>query len=263
MKPIDDLPDILAEEVLGDMAESFFGARVEIDEKLELFEEYRKALESKGRMVSSAAGFFNFLLLDKRAASEFFAMLKKDPGSLTENKGFSKNELPERMPTALTAKGLFVKLFLLGYEALRKRCAEYVSGEHVDGFSESPEVKVPVSYEMLKHMSELINEKIRMVNERSAICTLQYTRQFDPEKLEKEKITGGCFSDAGCDNLEKNLKFTPIKFDSLEIETYPELPQLEGVKKEVENFAGNLFSRKTSEAKKAIGEIKTMRYTPS
>ncbi len=258
MKPITDLTDMLAEEVLGDMAEAFFGARVEIDEKLELFEEYRKALEGKARMVSSAAGFFNFLLLDKRAAGEFFAMLKKDPGVLTGKEGFSKSDLPGKMPTALTVKGQFAKLFAFGYEALQKRCTEYVSGEHSDGFTASEDVKVPVSYEMLKHMSELINRKIKTVNERSAICTLQYTRQFDPEKIEKEKITGGGFSDAGCDNLEKNMKFEPIKFDSFDIEIFPELPRPEDVKNEVANFAKDLFSRKTSEAKKATDEIRSM-----
>ena len=259
MKPIDDLTDLFAEEVLGEMAESFFGSRVEIDHKMELFDQYREELKKKGEMVFSHAGFLNFLLLDKKSAADFYAALNVEPGELAEKERFPDHILPEKMPWALTltAKGEYVKLVQFAYKALRDMCADYMRGRLLASTAADLEEEVPVTYEMIKCMGEMINEKIKKVNERSTICTLQYTRQFNPENIEKEKFTGGGFAEHGCDNLDKNLKFKPIDFDSLGIPVFPDLPAPDSVKEKVSQFAKKLYSRNSSKAKKAVAEIKS------
>ena len=258
MKPIDDLTDRLAEEVLGDMAESFFGSRVEIDHKMELFEKYRGELKQKAEIVFSHAGLLNFLLLDKKTAADFYAALNVETGELAEKDGFPDHILPDKIPMSLTltVKGEYVKLVQFAYAALRDSCADYMRGRLSASVASDPDEEPPVTYQMLKFMGGMINEKIKKVNERSAICALQYTRQFDPEHMEKEKITGGSFAEHGCDRLEKNLKFKPIRFESLGIPVFPDLPAPDSVKDKTSQFAKKLYSRKTPEAKKAVAEIK-------
>ncbi len=258
MKPIDDLTDRLAEEVLGDMAESFFGSRVEIDHKMELFEKYRGELKKKAEIVFSHAGLLNFLLLDKKSAADFYAALNVESGELAKNQGFPDHILPEKMTLSLTltAKGEYVKLVQFAYQALRESCDDYMRGRLNASVAIDPEEAPPVTYQMLKFMGEMINEKIKKVNERSTICTLQYTRQFDPDHMEKEKITGGSFAEHGCDRLDRNLKFKPIRFESLDVPVFPDLPAPDSVKDKTSQFAKKLYSRKTPEAKKAVAEIK-------
>ena len=62
MKPPSDLGDILVEEVMCDMAETFFGSRVEIDEMLELFEKYAEELKKKERRCCSQGWFFKYVV---------------------------------------------------------------------------------------------------------------------------------------------------------------------------------------------------------
>jgi hypothetical protein len=256
MKPPSDLSDMLVEEVMCDMAQTFFGSRVEIDEMLNLFEEYVKELKKKSEGVSLRAGLLNSLLIDSKTSTEFYSYLKVDPQNLLDKNTYTEKVLPDKMPISITEKGEFTKLFLFAYDSLQKGCREYARGNNFMGYDKEDEEKEPVNYAFLLNMSRIINEKIKKVNERSTICTLQYTRQFKPDTIEKEQITGTGFSDYGCDGLERNMKFKPLKFESYQIDVYPEIPKIDTVKSEVTAFAKNVFSAKTTAAKKVLSDIR-------
>jgi len=259
MKPPSDLGDMLVEEVMYDMAETFFGSRVEIDEMLELFEKYVEELKIKSEGVSLRAGLLNTLLIDAKTIAEFYSQLKVDHQNLLNKSTYSEKVLPGKMPVGITEKSEFTKLFLFAYESLQKACREYARGNNFMGYDnedEEHEEKLPVSYALLLNMSRMINEKIKKVNERSAICTLQYTRQFKPDTIEKEHIVGTGFSDIGCDRLDRNMKFEPLNFDSYKIDKYPELPKIETVKSDITAFAKKVFSDKTIAAKKVLSDIR-------
>ncbi len=256
MKPQNDLSDMLVEEVLCDMAENFFGSRVEIDDMLELFEEYAIELKKKGEGVSLRAGLLNTLLIDSKTITEFYSHLRVEPQVFLDKKKYSDAVLPEKMPISITEKGEFTKLFLFAYESLQKACREYARGNNVMAYDEEDEEKKIVNYSFLQNMCRIINEKIKKVNERSTICTLQYTRQFKPDTIEKENITGTGFSDMGCDNLERNMRFEPVQFESYKIDQFPELPKMDRVKSELTAFAKKVFSTKTTAAKKVLSEIR-------
>jgi len=259
MKPTSDLGDILVEEVMCDMAETFFGSRVEIDEMLELFEKYAEELKKKSEGVALRAGFLNTLLIDAKTTAEFYSQLKVDPQYLLNKNTYSEEVLPGKMPISITEKSEFTKLFLFAYESLQKACREYARGNNFTGYDkedEDEEKKEPVNYALLLNMSRMINEKIQKVNERSTICTLQYTRQFKPDVIEKEHIVGTGFSDIGCDGLDRNMKFEPLNFDSYKIDKYPELPKIDTVKSDITVFAKKVFSDRTTAAKKVLSDIR-------
>jgi hypothetical protein len=257
MKPPNDLGDMLVEEVMLDMAENFFGSRVEIDEMLELFEKYVEKLKKKSEGVYFRAGLLNTLLIDSKTINEFYSHLKVDPEKFLNKSSYSENVLPEKMPISITEKSEFIKLFLFAYESLQKACREYARGNNFMGYDKEDEDEdEPVNYALLLNISRMINEKIKKVNERSTICTLQYTRQFKPDTIEKEHIVGTGFSDIGCDNLDRNMKFKPLIFESYKIDKFPELPKIETVKSDITAFAKKVFALKTTAAKKVLSEVR-------
>jgi hypothetical protein len=252
MKPSNDLSDMLVEEVMCDMAETFFGSRVEIDEMLELFEEYVEELKKKSEGVSLRAGLLNNLLINSKTITEFYSLLNLNPENLMKKNTYSEKILPGKMPISLTDKSEFTKLFLFAYESLQKACDDYVH----DKFLEEDDENQSVNYVLLVNMSRVINEKIKKVNERSTVCTLQYARQFKTETIEKEHVVGTGFSENGCDGIDRNMKFKPLKFDSYKIEKYPELPKTETVKSNITTFAKKVFTDNTVAAKKVLSDIR-------
>jgi hypothetical protein len=252
MKPSNDLSDMLVEEVMYDMAETFFGSRVEIDEMLELFEEFVEELKQKSEGVSLRAGLLNKLLIDSNTITKFYSHLNIDPENLLKKSTYSEKVLPAKMPISITVKSEFTKLFLFAYESLQKACGDYVHGS----LPEDDDEKQSVNYALLVNMSRVINEKIKKVNERSTVCTLQYARQFKTETIEKEQVVGTGFLENGCDGIDRNMKFKPLKFDSYKIEKYPELPKTETVKSTITAFAKKVFSDNTVAAKKVLSDIR-------
>lgn len=257
MKPPSDLSDMLVEEVMCDMAETFFGSRVEIDEMLEIFETYVKELRKKSESVSLRAGLLNSMLIDDKTVSEFYSYLKVDPQNLLGKTTYSDKVLPDKMPVALTEKGEYTRLFLFAYESVQKACREYARGNNFLVSDTEDDEKQSVNYAFLLNMSRMINEKIKKVNERSTICTLQYTRQFKPETIEKEQITGTGFSDIGCDHLDREMKFKPINFESYKIDKYPEIPKIDNVKADITAYAKKVFSANTTSARKVLSDIRS------
>jgi hypothetical protein len=253
MKPSNDLGDMLVEEVMFDMAETFFGSRVEIDEMLELFEEYVKKLKKKSEGVSLRAGLFNNLLIDSKTMTEFYSYLNLDPENVLKKNTYSEQVLPKKMPISITDKSEFTKLFLFAYESLQKACSDYVH----DDLLEEDDKKQPVNYTLLLNMSRVINEKIKKVNERSTVCTLQYARQFKCETIEKEHVVGTGFSESECEGIDRNMKFKPLNFDSYKIEKYPELPKTETVKSNITAFAKKVFNAHPVAAKKILSDIRS------
>jgi hypothetical protein len=253
MKPSNDLGDILVEEVMCDMAETFFGSRVEIDDMLELFEEYVEELKKKNEGVSLRAGLLNTLLIDSKTMREFYSYLNLDPENLLKKSSYSVKVLPEKIPISITDKSEFTKLFLFAYESLQKACSDYAH----DDILEEDDKDQQVNYALLVNMSRVINEKIKKVNERSTVCTLQYARQFKTETIEKEHVVGAGFSKNGCDGIDRNMKFKPLKFDSYKIEKYPELPKVETVKSNITAFAKKVFTANPIAAKKVLSDIRS------
>lgn len=256
MNSIDDLGDMLAEEVLSEMACTFFGSRVEVDEMVELFEQYAEELKQKSEEVSLKAGLLNILLIDSNTINEFYGKLGVKPEDLLDKKTYTKDVLPQKMPFGLTEKSKYIKLILIAYDSLQKACNTYVRGNDIMGYEKEDDKKVSINYTLLMNMSKMINEKIKQVNEKSPVCTLSYTRQLQPEKIEKENIAGTQFSELGCDDLDQKMKIKPLDFESYDIDKYPELPKVDNVKSDITDFGKKVYTEKTSSVEKVISDIK-------
>ncbi len=252
MDSFEDFNRSLTEEVLNDMAESFFGARKQVDNFTDLLEHLAEKCREKGREVASAAGFLNYLLLDRKGTETFYRELSveaeaAEPLIATEP---SKSSLPNPPPSAFTRKGRFIQMVEAVYSQLYANTDEYLHGRaDVDPSDKSLE-SIPASYGLIKNMVMLINEEIRKVNKNMEPGeVMRFVRGFDPETRGKGRITGGLFSDYS-QGMNQRLAYQPIEFESFELTPYPELPKPEKVQSSLRSFCKSYYG----ENKDRIGE---------
>ncbi|MGA8279800.1 MAG: hypothetical protein WB853_02800, partial [Desulfobacterales bacterium] len=124
----DDFIDPLVEEILTDVAGSFFGNRRLLDEKIDLFHSYVQALRFKEAEVRNPAALLNNLLLQGHQAPAFYEMLNVEGTLLTAAGAVVPQNAQLCMPFAFGFCTRFVKLVCNAYDALQKSCAVYLHG---------------------------------------------------------------------------------------------------------------------------------------
>ncbi len=255
MNPFNDFSDTLAEEVLTDMADTFFGARKQLEDMIEIFQSLVEELREKEVEVAGRAGFLHYVLLRGKVAGDFYESIKVDsPQILLESK-FSDKCLPYKIPFAFTDRGKFTKLVLWAYDALQNACDEYINGKYYDDPEEKGRKKLTIHYKLIKNMCKVINEKVYKVNtDVSPVCVLQYAKKFDPETMEKERIAGATFGGYAC-SIDEKLAYKTIDFDSLQLKKYPELPKEDKVNFEITLFCKKNYPKYKDEIKKLISDL--------
>ncbi|MBW2100077.1 MAG: hypothetical protein JRG68_04815 [Deltaproteobacteria bacterium] len=246
--------DSMAEEVLTDMADTFFGARKELENTIKAFQSLAETLREKETEVDAGAGFLNHLLLYGKAGTDFYTSIKVDtPSTLLESKIPDRTLLP-KVPFAITSKGKFIKLVLRAYDTLQKVCNEYINGKYYT----DPEEKVKrltVHYKQLIIMCKIINEDIQTINRNlTPACVLEFAKGLDYETREKERITGGTLDAYAC-SIQEKLEYKPIDFDSLHLKKYPKLPKKETVISEIKSFCRNLYNKNKADIDKLISDL--------
>lgn len=246
--------DSMAEEVLTDMADTFFGARKELENTIKAFQSLVETLRKKETEVDAGAGFLNHLLLYGKAGSDFYTSIKVDtPSILLESKIPDQMLLP-KVPFALTSKGKFIKLVLRAYDALQEACDEYINGKYYKDPEEKVK-RVTVHYKQIKIMCKIINEEIQKINRNlNPACVLEYAKGLDYETREKERITGGTLDGYTC-SIQEKLEYKPIDFDSLHLKKYPKLPKKDTVISEIKSFCRNLYNKNKADIDKLISDL--------
>ena len=251
-----DLSDSLVEEVLTDVAGTFFETRRHLEEMMDLLQSFVKTLREKEAEVASRAGFLHYLLLHGREAGDFYKSIKVNSTVILSESKFSDKTIPKKIPFALTARGKFIKLVLWAYDVLQKACDEYINGKYYDDPDEKGGKGITVHYKQIVTICELINEEVRKVNrDMSPAYTLQYAKKFNYETAEKEYITGGTLA-GYARSIDEKLAYQPIDFDSLQLKRYPELPTQDKVISEITSFCKRKYSSNKDEIKKLISDLK-------
>jgi hypothetical protein len=246
--------DSMAEEVLTDMADTFFGARKELEHTIKAFQSLVETLREKETEVDAKAGFLNHLLLYGRAAADFYETIKVGtPSILLENK-ISDRPLLEKVPFALSPKGKFIKLVLRAYDALQEACDEYINGKYYKDPEENVK-RVTVHYKQIKIMCKIINEDVQKINKNmNPACVLQYAKGLDYETRDNERITGGTLDGYAC-SIDEKLAYKPIDFDSLRLKEYPALPKKDSVISEIRSFCKKIYSKNKTDIDKLIADL--------
>jgi hypothetical protein len=228
---LEDFSESLADEVRTDMANNFFGDRVELEENIRLLYKTADLLREKETKVYEKAAFLNYLMLTPQAARSIYRASGIDTGVFAVEGDVTENALPAFIPSALTRKGEYVKFVLWAYETLENACQNYICGTRT-GHPEKRHFEADdADYRLIQNMCTLINEEIDRINHRCLPSQiLQIAKKFDPAAQAKEYVTGGGTYYGDECTLNENLAFKHIEFGSLNVKELPELAPVEKVR---------------------------------
>lgn len=251
----DDFIDPLVEEILTDVAGSFFENRRQLDEKIDLFHNYVQALRLKEAEVRNPAALLNYLLLRGDQAPAFYEMLNVEGTLLTAAGAVVPQNAQLCMPLAIGFCNRFSKLVCNAYDTLQKSCAVYLHGRSKADMTANPD-PTKAYYYLVLEMHRLVNQEITRINASiSPSCALQFAKKLNPQVLQKEQITGGGASDTR--SLDDKLCYATIDFDTLSLKSFPELPEVGVVLPEVKRFCEALCKNHGRKIKEVMADLKS------
>lgn len=254
MSDISDFADQLQQDVVSDMAESFFGNRKELDNALEAYSGMVRDFQPVVERLYRAVATLRLLLLDDADAAEFFRRLGLDPAAVPQAEGADILGR-ESLPFALTGKGRYAACVLDAYEQLRKAVHDYIHGQYFDDPVQKGRKRLTMHYRRLEEVAAYINERIRKTNEESSVTSmLREVKRLNPVQMEREEMMGGIYLKEGC-GLDNDMCFAPINFKGYGFPEVADLPSLKDARKKVEEFCAELYARRGEEARKAMAAL--------
>jgi hypothetical protein len=250
--------DELTEQILSDIAGNFFGIRKQLDDIIDLFQEYVQTLQKKASYVDSRTEFLNYLLISPEAARDFYGSMGLDSKIFMREGRISKGMLPPEIPSALTLKGEYVKLVIWAYEALQKACDEYMNGKAFETLTQpGASDEIDVHYKLVKSLCILINEEMDKINKRMPPCqVLQRVKRFDIETRSKEVFTGGgSFYGDDC-TLNQAMAFQHLDFESFKIRIFPEPPKSDRLISRISDICGRIYAQDKEKVKTLVRDLK-------
>ncbi|QGY41322.1 hypothetical protein GM415_14700 [Pseudodesulfovibrio cashew] len=251
MSDLKDFADQLQQDVVADMAESYFGHRKDLDNMIEGFQLMVEDFRKIGPKLSLAAARLHALLLDRTTARNFYIALDILPSCIPFPEGEVVPFL-ESIPFALTVRGRYERCVCMAYERFQKIADEYLNGRYYPDPDQTGRKRLTVHYIRLKALAEHINEKVDQVNRvMSPSETLRYVKAMDPELAEKELFIGESCRLDEC-SLDEDLKFKPLDFDGLGLPVVQDLPRLAEVKPAIRDFCWQMFPGRVDEVRSVL-----------
>lgn len=247
-----DFSDEFYNETMAEMAGTFFSRRKELESRLENF----TRITAEVREVASKAlrrwrTFFT-LLVDERAALDFCRESGVDARHIPPLAASGGGLWSFRLPFAFTEAGRYRKSVRHAYQAMRQATLDYADGCYGSD-PKNPRKKILLpNYCALKNLAEKINHEIKEVNNGQTPSTvLAYAKSLDPGEGEREDIMGGL---AGEDvvKLDREMAFTPIDFNSLDLPELPAPPALEEVRDRLDALSDTMFADHREQVRQAM-----------
>jgi hypothetical protein len=243
----------LADEFLADVASSFFDARRKVDAMIEVFEAAVSRLRRQAGRVAAAAAVLRSVLVDPAAAEALYRRLGVDPAPFAVAAG--PGRLDEiRVPSLWGRRRRYRAVVAEAYRHLAAAVSRYQ-----DGSPETAEAggdgAPPVYYRLVAEMARLINDQIETVNRNRAPSEIiQYVKQFDPAKIEREDITGGGGGNCG---LDDRLCYKPLDFDGLDLPLFPVLPSPDQAREALRQTADAVYRTHPEAVARLLEDLKT------
>ncbi len=246
------LADALEQEVLTEMAGTFFGARRNVDDLLEEFQHLVEDLRVREGLVFARVQFLRGLLLGREGEGAFFRALGLE-GSPFDDGREHRSALswrPDRLPFALFASSRYAKALALAYAELCKACEAYMHGEYQPDTRKRGRMKLTVNLQQVLRLADYLNGRIEKINqEMSPSSVLQYARSIrSGEDLGKGAIS----SELGAESLDRGLTFTPLDVAALNLWKAPALPRPEQCDGRIRAFSDRFYREHEAELDKAL-----------
>ncbi|WP_027722825.1 hypothetical protein [Maridesulfovibrio zosterae] len=248
MADFKNLSDVLAEEVMSDVADTFFGARIDIDDALEYFHTVSEKLHEKLYKVFRAYVLLEKISLGSERLNDFWKTtgISSDPFKIPP--GIECAGLLVTPTFSLFARNEYIKWYGMAYDLLRERINEYMHGTYKDD-SNGRKI-LSANRDDFFRMCNEINIKIEKINRNvSASEVLKFTKSLDPSVAKKENITG-CVGPQ-CKAIDDEMAFTVITIKDIDFPAFSDLPD----RKEVKSFISGLCSANYSREKSRVKEL--------
>lgn len=236
---LEEWGDALVEEGLREAAETFFGARKALEDRIAVFERQAAQLATQAGEIQVWFSGLGCLLGGERRYRALFDAL----GVLLEDEqlyGRAACSLQFRRPRALTRKGLFVKTVWEVYESLARQVDAYMHGVHYQDALRPGRMLLSVHYEQLARHCEAINARVAEVNEAYRPSeSLGFAKRMDVEQVQKESLTGG---GGQTWSLDRDMAFAPVDFSAYALPRFPDLPVDAEARKTVQEFCARIVA---------------------
>lgn len=250
------LSESLAEEVLTDMAESFFGTRKQLERKIDRLHAHARRLHQKAHRVTSAAALLRCLLLDEAETRGLGNALGVAFDGFPSDPAASPPTPPPHWPFALTRRGVFTQLVLEAYAELHAVREDYMVGRYVPDPDNKGRMRVTVNYTSLRKFCDRLNANIDQVNRQSSPSQmLQYLKRFDVIQEERANILGSGF-DGETAQIDQRMAFQKIDFDALKLPVFPPLATVGKAGDPIKKFCRDLYRRRPAEISQMMQKVK-------
>lgn len=251
-KDINNLADELIEETLTEAAGTFFGARKNLEDTIEIFDNKIKTLRNMEFEVLKRAGDLHYLLLDGEAVDDFYKALGVDPGPLKHVVDPSDRTGIPKKPKALTTAARYAKMVAWVYRRVYKAAETYMKGGYIT--EKNGRKRLTLNYGQVRDWCKDLNERIEKVNrEVSPSETLAFVKKLDTVGLEKAKITGGGSSYS--DKLDKEMAFDRLDCERIDLIAFPDLPRPDRIEPELKKFCKSLARKNKQRVKQLMDSL--------
>lgn len=234
MSMLKDFADSLHEEVITEMAQTYFGERKNVDDMIVALHGWVVELKKMERDLAASAGRLHYLLVNRDLARQFYIALDVVPHCIPLSFMTPPKPLFINYPFGLTSRMRYTNYVLEAYHLFERDVDRYINGEY---YTEpgSKRKRLTIHYLRVKALCEYVNEAIDKVNTRlSPSATLNYLRAMESD----ESKIGGL--DVACNGkecaLDRDMRFNPIEFSSLGLREIQELPQASKVRGAIKDY---------------------------
>lgn len=248
----DSLADALEVEVLTQMADTFFGARKNLDDLMDDFTLHVEELRSREGVVYSHLLYLRHLLLGKAGEQAFFHHLglgdpfQPEPGHTAETPMWR----PKRPPFAFFATTRYEKRVFLAYEQLCAACEVYMRGEYIDDPDQKGRKRMTMNFALVASLCQRLNDRIAKLNkEMTPSSVLQYARSM---RSNDENGHGAISNSLGSESLDNGLQYRCIDFAGLTLWKAPELPKPEACAGKIRTFCRRYFDKHEAEIRRLL-----------
>ncbi|EPR42206.1 hypothetical protein dsx2_0133 [Desulfovibrio sp. X2] len=264
-KEFEDYADALRDEVTAEMAETFFGARRELEDSIAHWQELAGKLRGRLELLAGRAAGLQAVLFGADGARGFYQTLGVDAEVFLQLAG--RLEEPDasgiladlRVPFAWTRFGRYLGLVEDAYALLLAGIEDYRHGTWYDDPKRPGRKALTPNYAMLAQEAERINERVATVNTyQGPTCALRVVRNMDPEAQGRRDLAGGPLQDENC-GLDSSMAFSPVSLKAQDIPELPALPPFERFRGTLEQHLRDLYDSHAAQVPGLLAAVRAAR----
>lgn len=249
----EEMVSALQDEVLSEMAETFFSARKAVDDETELFRSREDDLRRAGQRALCHAGWLADLLTGPDMAEQLWRALGVPVDFMRLPVG--TDACPHRdLPFAWTRGGLYEKLLQEVYEDTWRAFDDYINGAASPVPGRPGKVR-RLGYRRYRQWAAEINQLVDKANrDHSPSCVLGMARSLDVEGQEKLRVAGSGMEGYAC-ALDATLALPRLDEGLPGLPELPELPPPDAAARTLRAFARRVWRERRDRAAEALARV--------